>query len=174
MLLGLIAGLAVLDGCKGRKATPRTSWRDRLQKTLPNGSLPAAPLTDREMAKVVEAARSFTGTPYLTGGTTRGGIDCSGLVVMAYQSVNKPMPRISYQQAEAGTPVAEKELAPGDLIFFTDRKGNDRITHVGLITEIRDKETVKFIHTTNSLGVVENNLKQNYWHNLYLRGVRVR
>lgn len=177
MLLAVACMAGSLESCRGKRGKRKrntTSWRQRLERALPAGPAPLSPLTDREMSTIVQTARSYTGTPYLTGGTTRVGIDCSGLVVVSYQSVGRDMPRISYQQAEAGTPIREEDLAPGDLIFFTDRRGGSQITHVGLVTEVRGKDTIKFIHTTNSLGVVENNLKQNYWHNLFVKAVRVR
>ncbi len=174
LLLSLLIGL---EGCKGwraRRAKARAAWQQRQRQASERSPARQGPLTDQELARVVQAARSYIGTPYLSGGTTRTGMDCSGLVVVAYQQVNKTLPRISYQQAEAGTPIGVEDIAAGDLVFFTDRKGNSRITHVGLVTEVKDRQTIKFIHTTNSLGVVENNLKQPYWSNLLVKAVRVR
>jgi probable lipoprotein NlpC len=180
LLLALFGLMLVVDGCRSRrknKKKHKTTLRQRIDKAgrvLEIPQQPSAPLTDKDLATVIRTARSFTGTPYLAGGTTRTGMDCSGLVTTSFQAVQKTLPRISYQQAEAGSAISESELAPGDLVFFTDRKGNTRISHVGIITELKSKETVKFIHASNSLGVVENNLKQPYWHNLFLKGVRIR
>ena len=134
----------------------------------------SGPLSNKEIRQIIETARSYTGTPYLTGGTSRSGIDCSGLVAVSFSAVGRDMPRISYQQAEAGYLVTESELAPGDLVFFTDRKGNQEIHHVGILTEVKRPDVLRFIHASSSLGVVENNLKQRYWSNIFLKGVRIK
>jgi len=190
LLAGLIF-ITSLDSCRHRrkrKKKPGLTWRQKLERAEKfletdgsTGGQPTGPtpiiqpaLTKQNMPQVVQAARSFIGTPYLTGGTSRTGMDCSGLVLNSYQAVGYTMPRISYQQADAGLPIAEKDLTKGDLVFFTDRKGNTQITHVGIITDVQLPAKVQFIHASTSLGVVENNLKQKYWQNVFLKGVRIR
>jgi cell wall-associated NlpC family hydrolase len=72
----------------------------------------------------VEEARSFLGAPYLWGGMTVGGIDCSGLVHMAWRRLGRLVPRDAWQQAEAGSPVDEPRY--GDLAVY----GGDGVTHI--------------------------------------------
>ena len=66
----------------------------------------------------VELARDYVGAPYLWGGMTEAGIDCSGLVHMAYRRAGTLVPRDAWQQHDAGEPVAEPQ--PGDLLLYAD------------------------------------------------------
>ncbi len=67
---------------------------------------------------VVGVAMQYLGTPYVWGGASPGGFDCSGLVMYAYAQVGVSLPHSSYAQYGAGVPVSMGELQPGDLVFF--------------------------------------------------------
>jgi cell wall-associated NlpC family hydrolase len=77
---------------------------------------------------VIEQARRYLGTPYLWGGMTERGIDCSGLVHMAYRWLGRLVPRDADQQEEAGTVVDQDDLQRGDLITY----GGDKATHIAI------------------------------------------
>jgi probable lipoprotein NlpC len=124
--------------------------------------------------KVISTARTFIGTPYKYGGTTRAGMDCSGLLINSFQAVNVALPRSSEAQSKVGEEVTMKELEPGDLVFFATGKRKREVTHVGLVTDVRGKDDVKFIHSSSSLGVVETNLYAEYYQKRFRGARRIR
>ena len=110
------------------------------------------------------------GTPYRWGGTTRTGMDCSGLLVTSFRSCGLALPRTSAEQSETGRLVSIYDVAPGDLVFFAT-KGR-RVSHVGMVTEVRGKHDVQFIHTSSSLGVIESNLFSDYYRKNFVKARR--
>ena len=87
-------------------------------------------LPDRK-PELVEVAKGFLNTPYLWGGRSFFGIDCSGLTQIVFKIMGKALPRDTAQQIERGTTVSfVEEAIPGDLAFFDNDDG--MITHVGI------------------------------------------
>ena len=77
-------------------------------------------------SSVVSIAMSYIGTPYVWGGASPGGFDCSGLVMYSFARLGVSLPHSSYAQYNYGSYVDYSDLQPGDLVFF------DALGHVGL------------------------------------------
>ncbi len=83
---------------------------------------------------VVAEAKKYLGLPYVWGGTDPNkGLDCSGLVQLVYKNLGYDLPRVSYQQAAAGRPVASMAQAqPGDLIAWDNSSRNNGVDHIAI------------------------------------------
>jgi peptidoglycan DL-endopeptidase LytE len=118
-------------------------------------------------------ALSFLGVPYVYGGKSRSGTDCSGLVVQVFGPLGLNLPRQSALQAQVGTQVELPDLQPGDLLFF-DTEGRGAVTHVGIYLGSYLGMDGAFINA-NSYGgqVAVNRLSENYFAQRYLWARRV-
>ena len=130
------------------------------------------PISDSKTDRIIQQAQSFAGTRYKFGGTTKRGVDCSGLIYTAFGNENIVLPRISRDMAKRGKPVKAKDILKGDLLFFRTSKSSKRINHVGLVTQAKDGE-VYFIHATTSKGVLTSNLNERYWSRAYVTARRI-
>lgn len=106
-----------------------------LAKEMPDAyrSLTENSLLKRLRLSIVDSAYTYVGTPYLYGGTTPDGFDCSGFVKFVYEENGISLGRTSREQSREGTSVSLSDLRPGDLIFFNMNRHNRLpIDHVGL------------------------------------------
>ncbi|PZX11871.1 SH3 domain-containing protein [Breznakibacter xylanolyticus] len=123
----------------------------------------------KKMPNIQEIAMNYLNTPYLWGGRTFYGIDCSGLVQMVYKIIGVQLPRDASQQIEHGTTVEfVEETHTGDIAFFCD--DNDIITHVGICIgkgDIIHASGVVRIDKLDHQGIYNTQLKK-YTHKLKL------
>lgn len=122
---------------------------------------------------LVETARKFSGTPYKYGGTTRAGMDCSGLLINTFYAVNIELPHNSEAQSKLGKEVSLSEVQPGDLVFFATGKKKNKISHVGMVTSVKSKDDIRFIHASTTLGVVETNIFSDYYKPRFITARRI-
>jgi len=115
---------------------------NRLNRVIPSmyavmalSSAPVSGLPAPTGSGPVEVARRYMGVPYVFGGSNPAtGLDCSGLVQLVFRQVGIALPRTAQLQYEATVRVAQEQLQPGDLVFFsrTYTDPRDWITHVGV------------------------------------------
>ncbi|MEQ8170976.1 MAG: NlpC/P60 family protein [Candidatus Eremiobacterota bacterium] len=117
-------------------------------------------------ASIVQLAYSFLGTPYVWGGTTPRGFDCSGFVQTIFALNGIKLLRMADEQFTQGNPVAREDLRIGDLVFFTTYTSG--ASHVGIY--IGDSS---FIHASSSGGCVKiSSLEEDYYSARFLGGRR--
>jgi cell wall-associated NlpC family hydrolase len=118
---------------------------------------------DAVMTKIIE----LINTPYLWGGTSTYGIDCSAFVMTVFKkALNIDLPRTSIMQSTVGEEVKREDLRFGDLIFFnTMGRG---ISHVGIYLG----ESV-FAHSSSSGGVKTSSLNEDYYNGRFVTARRV-
>lgn len=121
--------------------------------------------------ELIERASDNIGVRYRSGGTTRAGFDCSGLICATFSAMDIKLPRSSIEQSNIGIKVTPQEAKKGDLIFFKTRGGR-RINHVGMVVDVIGDE-IKFIHSSTSQGVIISSTKEAYYHRNFAQVNRV-
>lgn len=145
---------------------------DKNQETVTIASSLAKWNTSEELAdELIRMASDNLGSRYRSGGSSKNGFDCSGLMYATFSSLDIKLPRSSHQMAAIGTVVDPNQAQKGDLIFFKTR-GANQINHVGMIVEVNDGE-IKFIHSATHGGVIISSTKEKYYEKNFTQINRV-
>ena len=116
--------------------------------------------------RVVQDSMRYIGVPYVFGGTSPSGFDCSGYVRYVFANAGIYLPRTADAQYEVGYPVSSGELRAGDLVFFSTYDYG--ASHVGIYLGDGD-----FINASSSRGVAIDSLYSSYWGSCYIGARRV-
>ena len=136
--------------------------------STPSSSAPAVNNNvDFSGSQIVSEAQKYLGIPYVYGGASPSGFDCSGLVYYVLSCLGYSPNRTPEAQYTHGTYVSKNELLPGDIVFFSSN--NRTITHVGIYAG-----NGQFIHSPNSRSTVSYaDLSSGYWSTVYYGARRI-
>ncbi len=138
-----------------------------LMAILPFHSVSAATPTSTQ-EEVIGVAKSYIGVPYVFGGTTPRGFDCSGFIRYVFGKVGTDLPRTAGEQYNVGAKVSKADLKPGDVVFFKKTYNKAGITHSGIYIGNN-----QFISATTSKGIKIDSLSSTYWGPKYYGATRV-
>jgi len=133
-----------------------------LGKEMPDITNSAGYLTN----SIISTAQAFMGVPYVFGGTSPYGFDCSGYVQYVFAKAGISIPRTADVQYDFGTPISTTDLVAGDLVFFTTYTYG--ASHVGIY--LGDNQ---FIHASSSRGVTIDSLGSSYYSSRYIGARRI-
>jgi cell wall-associated NlpC family hydrolase len=121
--------------------------------------------TSRLAQQLTRSALRFLGTPYVFGGNTTSGFDCSSYVQHVFAMAGISLPRTADAQYDVGHPAVGGPI-PGDLVFF--QTYTEGVSHVGIYLG-----NGQFVHASSSHGVMVSNLSESYWASRYLGAKRM-
>lgn len=116
--------------------------------------------------RIISTSMDYIGVPYVFGGTSPYGFDCSGYVQYVFAKAGVSLPRTADVQYEVGTPISTTDLVPGDLVFFSTYTYG--ASHVGIYVGEGN-----FIHASSSQGVTISSLSSAYYSSHYIGSRRI-
>lgn len=130
-------------------------------------------LIDQKSDAIIKYAKQFMGVPYVWGGMSPSGFDCSGFINYVFRGFGFSLTRTSYGLAELGTTVSLKDLQPGDLMFFKARNLNSRqVGHVALVVDTTDG-IIQFIHAARTGIRMDTFNNHSYYVPRYIKSKRL-
>lgn len=164
----LLIAVIALAACNPSKKTSKSNINSSSSGSYQKYSKAfGTDFTGKEDKKLLEELSSWIGTPYVYGGESKTGTDCSGMVQTVYKTVyNVNLYRTAYDLAKNCDSIGKSDLKCGDLVFF--KINNTKISHVGIYLANN-----KFIHAS-SKGVMVSDLMEAYYTKYYYSAGRVK
>lgn len=128
-----------------------------------------ASLTD----SIISFAKKYLKKPYLYRPNQQIRFDCSGFSSYVYNQFGYSLKRSSAQQAEQFRSVDKTQLKTGDLVFFSGRRINNYVGHVGIVTQAYENGKFEFIHASNNSGIVISHADEHYYARRFIKAGRV-
>ena len=120
-------------------------------------------------SQIAQYALQYVGCPYVYGGSSPSGFDCSGFTTYVMKHFGYSINRTASSQMDNGTSVSKSQLQPGDLVFFNSGNSSKRATHVGIYTG-----NGQFVHaSTSTTGVIISDLNSSYYSSTYVGARRL-
>ena len=166
--------LLSFSSCKSSKRTKykKTSSTEITSKKSKKGDIEKTKFSIPKVEHIIDYAKQFEGVRYKWGGTTKSGMDCSGLIYESFRVHDVSLPRISRDMAKRGEKIVLKNVTKGDLLFFKTGNRRNSINHVGLIISIKNNN-IEFIHATSGKGVITSWLNETYWLKAFTEARRI-
>lgn len=139
----------------------------RPQKEVKIPTIPQSASGEERAQLVVEYAKEFLGVPYVWGGTSPEGFDCSGLVYYVYGKFDQKLYRVACDMIQNGTAVAFTDMKPGDIVLFWNQERHSEINHVGIYVGEGN-----FIHAPQTGDVVKITTLESGYYQKTLYAVR--
>ena len=162
-LFPLLIVVLLLSSCR----TQRVAVDSRMRAIVHAAVKLGFDIEEHDDHQLMIASAEWLGTPYAPGGTTKRGVDCSGLTCAIYKDVyNVQLSRRSADQLKKDCyRIRRSKLQEGDLVFFTTPGSGKKCGHVGIYLK-----GDRFIHASTSRGVMVSSLNESFWDKHWLCG----
>lgn len=157
--------VAVVDNAAQSTKAAQSAEKARPAKKVQVAEVPKQQVSRSSSSTLVDNALSLKGVPYVFGGTSKSGFDCSGYTQYVFKGSGISLPRSSSEQFNMGSSVKKEQLQAGDLVFFTTY--TEGPSHVGIYLGGGN-----FVHASNS-GVRTTSLSDSYYASRYVGARRV-
>lgn len=161
----LLAGvIALLSSC--RTSAPRLDYQALARASIRLG----IDISLEDNHRLYIEVADWIGTPYHSGGDSKKGTDCSGMVRQIYRKVyHLQVPRNSEDLRQLSSKITQRNLKEGDLVFFSNNRSKKKVAHVGIY--LKDGN---FVHASTSRGVIISKLSEDYYSKHWICGGRIR
>ena len=127
---------------------------------------------DELATQIIDYADQHLGRPYRSGAKGPSAFDCSGFTSYVFKNYDIALSPSSRAQYTQGRKISIDEVRPGDLLFFSGRRGGKTVGHVALAVDVDENGTVKFIHAATSKGITYDTYPDGGYYSQRFLGAR--